>query len=91
MTRIKSERRELDALSGGTVPPDMAAFNAAIDQIITTLDQCETLMNTGDRMDIMRSMVRLQRLLKDVGEDGRRLIEAEEKRLRSRTNQSWSC
>ena len=75
INNLRTQNDRLTELMGQDTPPELVSFKNSITQFITTFDETDSLVQTHDRMDLMRSMVRVQRLLKTVHESGSRVIE----------------
>lgn len=54
---------------------ELQVFNANTEQIVNTFEQCEKLIIAGNRIDTMRGVLRLQKLLKTVRQNGAVVIE----------------
>lgn len=75
MENLKRARRDLDLVKDPG--PELQPFNVLIDQTLDTLDRVKGLLETGDKIDMLRSMLKLQHLLQKVEENGSRVIRAQ--------------
>lgn len=59
----------------GEMSPAIHQFDTLSNQIVSLMNQIPPMIATGDRIDMMRSLVRMQRMVKEINETGRTLVE----------------
>jgi PAS domain-containing protein len=74
VTSLKKEKQRLTRLVASTQPPELVAFDKVTDEVVASLDNALQLLKTGDRVDLVRSLIRVRRLLKDVNQAGSGVI-----------------
>src|ERR1700733_7804788 len=64
---LQGQKQHLSTLMKSDMSADLQAFSELSDEMITTFDMVRQLRETGDQADLLRGVLRGQRLLKDLG------------------------
>ncbi|HEY9731235.1 MAG TPA: ATP-binding protein [Drouetiella sp.] len=75
LDELKKYRAELGEKIKLDNSEDLHAFAQATDDVVTALDETDELVNSGDRIDRMRSMIKADKLLRRMDKAGDRVIE----------------
>jgi PAS domain S-box-containing protein len=73
--QLQSQKQHLSALMKSDMSADLQAFNELSDEMITTFDVVRQLRETGDQADLLRGVLRGQRLLKELGLHGAKFVD----------------
>jgi PAS domain S-box-containing protein len=79
--KLKNERTALEqAVTDSQIQDqeELTSFNSKLIDVVNTLDQSKDLMQTGDRIDTMRGLVRVRKLLNILRTSGSKIIEDQE-------------
>src|SRR5207253_9575231 len=97
LDELKKYRAELGEKIKFDRSEDLNAFAVATDDVVQALDDTDALVNSGDRIDRMRSMIRADKLLRRMDRAGNTVIERcqavnklqREQELQSRATIEW--
>jgi PAS domain S-box-containing protein len=73
--QLQNQKKHLSELMKSDMSGDLLAFNELSDQMITTFDVVRQLRETGDQADLLRGVLRGQRLLKELSLRGAKFVE----------------
>ena len=73
--KLKVNRAQLNDLVKEDQGEDLKVFNSVLDSVMTTLDQCKFLSQGGDKIDSMRAVMRVRKLLKEMDQVGTTVID----------------
>ncbi len=94
---LKKYRSELGEMLKFDHSEDLSVFAQTTDDVVTALDETDALVNSGDRIDRMRSMIKADKLLRRMDKAGDRVIERclavnklqQEQEQKSRAAMEW--
>jgi PAS domain S-box-containing protein len=75
---LRKERQSLSELANQDQMAELVVFNRIIDEVIDTFTQIDSLLQTHDEIDQMRSMLRAQKLLKALSDSGTKVLQQQE-------------
>ncbi len=72
---LRIRRQQLLQIANQNQRAELASFNTVTDEVIDTFERVQGLIQSNDSLDLMRSTIRIQRLLKQVNESGMKVIQ----------------
>jgi PAS domain S-box-containing protein len=72
---LRIRRQQLLQIANQNQRAELATFNTVTDEVINTFEQVQRLIQSNDSLDLMRSTIRIQKLLKQVNESGMKVIQ----------------
>jgi PAS domain S-box-containing protein len=75
---LKSRRSQLTSLVDVKHLDEIAQFNVVTEQVLKAFGESNALIQSGDKLDLVRVSIKMQRLLKTINESGFKIVQEQQ-------------